>query len=62
MTTDCVEKMFAFKQRCPTVKFEIAPNEFAATVPGDERFSAMSLCRLMDRLEKWEQEQNATRG
>jgi hypothetical protein len=54
---DCVEKMLAFKQRCPAVTFELAPNEFAASIPGCERFWALSLCRLMERLEKWEREQ-----
>jgi hypothetical protein len=61
VVTDCVEKMLAFKARFPNVRFELAPNEFAAYIPGYERFWSLSLCRLMDRLEKWEQEQTATR-
>jgi hypothetical protein len=61
VVTDCVEKMLAFKQRCPSVEFELAPNRFAATIPGHERFWSLSLCRLMDQLEKWEQQQQVTR-
>jgi len=57
---DCVEKMLAFKQRCPTVRFELAPNKFTAFIPGQEPFWALSLCRLMAKLEQWEQELQAT--
>jgi hypothetical protein len=57
VTDDCVEKMLAFKQRHPAVIFELSPIEFAATLPGHERFWALSLCRLMARLERWEAEQ-----
>jgi hypothetical protein len=60
VVTDCVEKMLAFKQRCPIVVFELALNEFAAIIPGHERFWAPSLCRLMEKLEQWEQEQRDT--
>lgn len=60
VVTDCVEKMLAFKRRCPTVVFELAPNEFAAVIPGHERMRALSLCRLMDKLEQWEQEQKVS--
>jgi hypothetical protein len=58
---DCVEKMIAFKQRCPSVTFELSPNRFAATVPGHDPFWAMSLCRLMVKLEQWEKEQEVAR-
>jgi flavorubredoxin len=60
VVTDCVEKMLAFKRRCPTVVFELASNEFAAIIPGHGRFWALSLCRLMEKLEQWEQEQRLT--
>ena len=49
--------MMAFKQRWPLVVFDLAPNEFGATIPEHERFWALSLCRLMDKLEAWEGEQ-----
>jgi hypothetical protein len=61
MVEDCVARMLAFKERCPAAEFELAPNMFAVTVPGHERISAMSLCRLMDQLATWEAEQAATR-
>jgi len=60
VVTDCVEKMLAFKQRCPTVVFELASNEFAAIIPRHGRLWALSLCRLMEKLEQWEQEQRPT--
>ena len=60
MVTDCVAKMLAFKQRFPAVVFELSPSEFAATIPGQERFWALSLCRLMDKLEQWEAKQEST--
>jgi hypothetical protein len=49
--------MMAFKQRCPAVRFELAPNKFTAFIPGQEPIWALSLCRLMAKLEQWEQEQ-----
>jgi len=60
MVTDCVEKMLAFKERCPAAAFELAPNMFAVTIPGRERVWALSLCRLMEKLEQWESEQQVT--
>jgi hypothetical protein len=61
MTEDCVVRMFGFKERHPTVLFELSPNLFAASVPGRlERVEAMSLCGLMDRLERWESRPIAT--
>ncbi len=55
---DCVERMFQFKQRCPDVEFDLKPNMFTARVPGhDEPFRAMSLCGLMNTLERWAAEQ-----
>lgn len=54
---DCVEKMFAFKQRHPAARFELAPAEFAVFIPGQEPVKSLSLCNLMARLERWEQEQ-----
>jgi hypothetical protein len=56
---DHVRRMLAFKQRQPTVKFDLAPNEFGATIEGHGRLWAMSLSRLMDKLEVWEAEQVA---
>ena len=40
---DCVEKMLAFKQRCPAVTFELAPNEFATTNPQGTNTSGLSV-------------------
>ncbi len=59
MTQDGVARLLCFKQRCPTVKSELAPNEFAATIPGQERMWTLSLSKLMDKLERWEREQEA---
>jgi hypothetical protein len=51
---DCVERMLQFKQRCPGVEFDLKPYLFTARVPGrDEPFRAMSLCKLMDAVERW---------
>jgi hypothetical protein len=52
--------MIAFKQRQPAVKFDLAPNMFTAIIPGHDPFWALSLCRLMDKLEQWEREQEAS--
>ena len=61
MVEDCVERMMAFKRRCPAATFELAPNMFAVIIPGHERVWALSLCRLMDKLEQWEQERETQR-
>jgi hypothetical protein len=51
---DCVERMLQFKQRCPGVEFDLKPYLFTARVPGhDEPFRAVSLCHLMNTLERW---------
>lgn len=51
---DCVERMLQFKQRCPGVEFDLKPYMFTARVPGcDGPFRAMSLCKLMDAVERW---------
>lgn len=51
---DCVERMLQFKQRCPDAEFDLKPSLFTARVPGrDEPFRSLSLCNLMDRLERW---------
>jgi hypothetical protein len=51
---DCVERMLQFKQRCPGAEFDLKPYLFTARVPGrDEPFAAMSLCKLMDAVERW---------
>lgn len=60
MADDCVVLMLAFKRRHPAARFELSRSEFAAVIPGHERFWALSLCRLMDKLERWEAEQQAT--
>jgi hypothetical protein len=53
-TADCVERMIQFKQQCPAAEFDLKPNIFTARVPGhDEPFRSMSLCKLMDALERW---------
>jgi hypothetical protein len=51
---DCMERMLQFEQRCPDVEFDQKPYLFTARVPGhDEPFSALSLCNLMNTLERW---------
>lgn len=51
---DCVERVLQFRQRCPGAEFDLAPNLFTARVPGrDEPFRSMSLCKLMDTVERW---------
>jgi hypothetical protein len=51
---DCVERMSQFRQRCPGAEFDLKPNMFTARVPGrDEPFVSMSLCKLMDAVERW---------
>jgi endogenous inhibitor of DNA gyrase (YacG/DUF329 family) len=51
---DCVERMSQFRQRCPGAEFDLKPNLFTARVPGrDEPFCSMSLCKLMDAVERW---------
>lgn len=56
---DCVALMLAFKERHPAAIFDLAPNMFAVTIPGHERIWALSLCRLMAKLEAWEAEQGS---
>ena len=57
---DCVERMRQFKQRCPGAEFDLKPYMFTARVPGrDEPFRAMSLCKLMDAVERWAAEEMA---
>ena len=59
---DCVERMFQFKQRCPEAEFDLKPYLFTARVPGREApFRAMSLCKLMDAVERWAAGQAAAR-
>lgn len=59
---DCVERMLQFKQRCPGAEFDLKPYLFAACVPGrDEPFRALSLCKLMDAVERWAAEETMTR-
>jgi hypothetical protein len=51
---DCVERMSQFRQQCPGADFDLKPNLFTARVPGrDEPFVSMSLCKLMDAVERW---------
>ena len=55
---DCVERMLQFKQRNPGVEFDLKPYLFTARVPGrDAPFRAMSLCALMDAVERFAAEQ-----
>ena len=59
---DCVERMLQFRQRCPGAEFDLKPYLFTARVPGrDEQFRAMSLCKLMDAVERWAAEQTMAR-
>jgi hypothetical protein len=59
---DCVERMLQFKRRCPGVEFGLKPYLFTARVPGrDEPFRAMSLCKLMDAVERWAAEETMAR-
>ncbi len=59
--TDCVERMLQFKQHCPGAEFDLAPGRFAARIPGHEPFEALSLCRLMDKVERWAAEETIAR-
>jgi hypothetical protein len=55
---DCVERMIQFKQLCPGAEFDLTPDMFTARVPGrDEPFRALSLCNLMNTVERWAAEQ-----
>jgi len=55
---DCVERMIQFKQRNPGAEFDLKPNMFTARIPGhDQPFRAMSLCKLMDAVERWASEE-----
>ena len=55
---DCVERMLQFQQRCPDAEFDLKPYLFTARVPGqDEPFRALSLCNLMNTLERWAAEE-----
>lgn len=57
---DCVERMLQVKQRCPGA--DLKPYLFTARVPGrDEPFRAMSLCKLIDAVERWAAEQTVAR-
>lgn len=51
---DCMERMLQFRQRCPDAEFDLKPSLFTARVPGrDEPFRALSLCHLMNAVERW---------
>ncbi len=55
---DCVERMIQFRQRCPGAEFDLKPYMFAARVPGrDKPFRSISLCKLMDAVERWAAEE-----
>jgi hypothetical protein len=59
---DCAERMIQFKQRCPGAEFDLKPNMFTARIPGHaEPFRAMSLCSLMNTVERWAAEQTVAR-
>jgi hypothetical protein len=59
---DCVERMIQFKQRCPDAEFNLKRYMFTARVPGhDESFRGMSLCSLMNTLERWAAEETMAR-
>lgn len=59
---DCVDRMIQFKRRVPGAEFDLKPNVFTARVPGrDEPFSAMSLCKLMDQVERYAAEETVAR-
>jgi hypothetical protein len=59
---DCVERMLPCKQRCPGAEFDLKPYMFTARIPGrDEPFRAMSLCKLMDAVERWAAEETVAR-
>jgi len=60
---DCVERMNQFRQRNPGAEFDLKPNLFTARVPGrDEPFRSMSLCKLMDTVERWAAEEATADG
>jgi hypothetical protein len=51
---DRAERMVQFRQRHPGAAFDLKPYLFTARVPGRaEPFRAMSLCQLMDAVERW---------
>ncbi len=55
---DCVERMIQFRQQCPDAEFDLKLNMFTARVPGrDEPFRALSLCSLMNTVERWAAEE-----
>lgn len=57
-----MERMLQFKQRCPGAEFDLKPYLFTARVLGrDEPFRAMSLCKLMDAVERWVAEKTVAR-
>jgi hypothetical protein len=44
--------------RFPRAEFDLTPNLFTARVPGrDEPFVSMTLCKLMDTVERWAAEE-----
>jgi hypothetical protein len=46
----------------PAAEFDLKPYLFTARVPGrDEPFRAMSLCKLMDAVERWAAEETTAR-
>ncbi len=50
---DCVERMIQFRQRCPGAESGLKPDMFTARIPGrEEPFRAMSLCNLMNAVER----------
>jgi hypothetical protein len=49
--------MMAWKQAHPSTVFDLSPSWFTAAVPGhDEPFTALTLSRLMDKLENFEKQ------
>ncbi len=50
---DRAERMTQFRQRCPGAESGLKPDMLTARVPGhDEPSRAMSLCNLMNALER----------
>ena len=55
--TDAVVRMQAWKQAHPSTIFDLSPTWFVAQVPGHEPIGAITLGRLMDKLETLDQGQ-----
>ena len=49
--TDSVVRMLEWKRDHPSTEFDLSPSWFAARLPGHEPIGALTLGRLMDKLD-----------